>query len=257
MTKAFREDALEGRAGIVTGGGSGIGRATVLALVEAGADVLVADLDADSAAETVSLADGPGSAVAHQVDVSDVQSVEAMVQAVVEEHGKLDFAHNNAGLTIAGPLLAEVEDEEWDRLLAVDLSGVFYCMRAEIKAMLPQGRGSIVNTASGLGLVAVPRQSAYVAAKHGVIGLTRAGAVEYAAQGIRINALCPGVVETPLFGAAAEADPELRPAVEAAHPIGRLGEPSEMADAVVWLFTDASSFVTGQPIAVDGAYTAV
>jgi len=255
MSRVFDPNALSGRAGIVTGSASGIGRATVNALVAAGADVVVADLNRSGGEETARLATGPGSASFVQADVSDAASVDELVAITVERHGKLDFAHNNAGVTIAGPFLADVADDEWNRLIAVDLTGVFNCMRAEIKAMLENGSGSIVNTASALGSVGIRGQSAYVAAKHGVVGLTKAAALEYSAAGIRVNAVCPGVVETQLFTDAAEEDPDLRAAVEGAHPIGRLGEPEEIADSVVWLLSDASSFVTGQPIGVDGAYT--
>jgi NAD(P)-dependent dehydrogenase (short-subunit alcohol dehydrogenase family) len=180
-----------------------------------------------------------------------------LVDAVRDRFGTIDFAHNNAGVVFAGSDLHEVGDAEWRRMIDVDLTGVFNCMRAEIAAMLEAGRGgSIVNTASGVGVVGLPGQGPYVAAKHGVVGLTRVAALDYAKRGIRVNAVCPGSIETGLFEEAAAADPELRPLVEAGHPVGRLGQPEEVAAAVTWLVSDASSFVTGQPILVDGGYTA-
>ncbi len=256
MTATFSPEALAGKAGIVTGAASGIGRATVHALVAAGAAVVVADRDEAGGRETVELATGPGSATFVPVDVTDVASADGLIEQTVERHGRLDFAHNNAGVIIAGPEMIDVTDDEWALHIDVDLTGVFHCMRAELRQMREAGRGSIINTASVLGLIAVPGQSAYIGAKAGVVGLTRAAAVEYAGRGIRVNAVCPGAVETQLFNEAAEADPNLRPYVEAAHPIGRLAQPEEIADVVVWLASDASSFVTGQPIYVDGGATA-
>jgi NAD(P)-dependent dehydrogenase (short-subunit alcohol dehydrogenase family) len=254
VSRTFDPEALSGRAGLVTGAASGIGRAAVQALVAAGANVLVTDVDEAGGEETVGLAEGSGSASFLRVDVADSADVDAMVAATVERFGRIDFAHNNAGLAIAGTQLADITDDEWSRLIAVDLTGVFNCMRAEIRAMLEGDGGSIVNTASGLGLVGLAGQSSYTAAKHGVVGLTKAAAIEYSARGIRFNSICPGGIETPLFAEAAAADPGLRPAVEAGHPIGRMGRPEDIADAVVWLVSDASSFVTGAPISVDGGY---
>jgi NAD(P)-dependent dehydrogenase (short-subunit alcohol dehydrogenase family) len=256
MARTFDRAALAGRAGLVTGAGSGIGRATALALVAAGADVLVVDVNEEGGEGTVELADGPGRAAFFAADVVDPVQAADLVGAALERFGRLDFAHNNAGVVFAGSPLHEVSDADWKRMIDVDLTGVFNCMRAEIPPMLAAGRGSIVNTASGVGVVGLPGQGPYVAAKHGVIGLTRVAALDYARQGVRVNAVCPGSIETPLLEEAAAADPELRGLIEAGHPVGRLGRSEEIADTVVWLVSDASSFVTGQPILVDGGYTA-
>jgi NAD(P)-dependent dehydrogenase (short-subunit alcohol dehydrogenase family) len=244
---------MDGRVAIVTGSGSGIGRAVAQAFVRHGARVIVADINEAAAQETVELC-GQDHARAVAVDVSKESDVAAMVAAAVQEFGRLDYAHNNAGITISGVPTAEVSLEDWQRVIDVDLTGVFLCMKSEIPAMLDSGGGSIVNTASSLGLVGLAQQPAYVAAKHGVVGLSKAAAMEYSARGVRVNAVCPGVIRTPLFEGAAAADPEMLSNIEAAHPIGRVGQPDEIAEAVVWMCSDAASFLTGHPLAVDGGY---
>ena len=247
------EHEFEGRVAIVTGGASGIGRASALAFAAKGASVVVADLDSEGGEETMRMA-GTEKALFVETDVADTASAEAMVAAALARFGRLDFAHNNAGVEYAGPLVDEIPPEDWNRVVGVLLTGVWNCIRAEIAHMRGAGGGAIVNTSSALGQVAIRGQAAYVASKHGVVGLTRAAAMDHADNGIRINAVLPGVVETPLFLRAADADPALRPTVERMHPIGRLGSPEEIADAVTWLCSDGSTFVTGHALSVDGGF---
>jgi NAD(P)-dependent dehydrogenase (short-subunit alcohol dehydrogenase family) len=242
-----------GRVAIVTGAGSGIGRASATAFAAAGAKVVVADIDEAAGRSTVDLL-GPDQSHYVRVDVSKAKDVSDLVEATVERFGRLDFAHNNAGITISGFPVAEVEPADWQRVIDVDLTGVFYCMKYEIPAMLSGRGGAIVNTASSLGLVGLSGQPAYVAAKHGVVGLTKAAALEYSARGVRVNSVCPGVVRTTLFEGALAGDPGMLGNVEGAHPIGRVGRPEEIAAAVVWLCSDEASFVTGHAMAVDGGY---
>jgi NAD(P)-dependent dehydrogenase (short-subunit alcohol dehydrogenase family) len=186
--------------------------------------------------------------------VSVPAEVAAMVDHAVATYGGLDCAHNNAG--IAAPLapLAEYPDEGWDRTIAVMLSGVYHCMKAEIPLMLERGGGAIVNTASGVGLVGYPGQAAYTASKHGVLGLTKVAALDYGARGIRVNAVCPGTARTPMVDEAVLADPSLDAYLKTLHPIGRIGEASEVAEAAVWLCTPAASFILGVALPVDGGY---
>jgi NAD(P)-dependent dehydrogenase (short-subunit alcohol dehydrogenase family) len=246
---------MDGKVALVTGGASGLGRACAVALGAAGASVLVADVDRDGGAETVSLVDGPAEFVA--TDVTDPDAVAAMVGRAVERFGRLDAAVNNAGTTGAGTPVADHSLEDWNRTLALNLTGVFLCMKHEIPAMLASGDGgSIVNMSSGAGLVGFPGLPAYVASKHGVVGLTRAAALEYVAAGIRVNAVCPGSTRTPMLEAFMGGDPTIERMMEKAAPIGRLGRPEEIAEAVVWLCSDAASFVVGHAMAVDGGAVA-
>ncbi|MFG1608001.1 SDR family NAD(P)-dependent oxidoreductase [Actinoplanes sp. NPDC049265] len=247
---------LAGKVAIVTGGASGIGRETVKALVENGARVVVADLSEDGGRETVDYAGGAENATFIRTDVGDPDSVRNLVGRTVEIHGRLDIAHNNAGITFAGPLLADVTVEDFNRVIGVNLAGVFLSMRAEVPAMLAGGGGSIINTASGLGEVALAGQSAYVASKHGVIGLTKAAAMEYSVHGVRVNAVLPGVIRTPLIEAIDKEQPGFIEMLLREHPIGRLGTTRDIAEAVVWLASDAATFVTGSSVNVDGGYSA-
>lgn len=246
---------FEGKVALVTGAASGIGRASAVAFAQAGAKVVVVDLDGEGGRRTVELAGGGNNACFVQADVSNQGDAERMVETAVSTFGRLDAAHNNAGIEIAGTPIAELERDDWDKVISVNLSGVFACMKAQITAMLETGGGAIVNTASALGTVALPNQAAYVASKHGVVGVTRAAAMEYSALGIRVNALCPGVIRTPMVEEMAAHDAGFLPLMNQMHPIGRLGTPEEMAAVTLWLCSPAASFVTGQAIHADGGYT--
>jgi NAD(P)-dependent dehydrogenase (short-subunit alcohol dehydrogenase family) len=200
-----------------------------------------------------------GEAIFVQVDVTSASAVEAMIAKTVETYGRLDCAHNNAGISGAGiggehrALTAEYPDERWHQVMAINLTGVWLCMKYEIAQMLTQGGGTIVNTASGAGLVGLPGNCAYVASKHGVVGLTKTAALEYAQQGIRVNCVCPGYIQTPMTAQGMN-DSEQMARIIAREPIGRVGQPEEVAEAVVWLCSDAASFVTGHAMSVDGGY---
>jgi NAD(P)-dependent dehydrogenase (short-subunit alcohol dehydrogenase family) len=246
---------LAGKVAVVTGGASGIGRATALRMAKEGARVLVADLDgtgAERVANTIRQAGGE--ARAQPCDVARDADAAAMVGRAVEAWGRLDVAFNNAGVAPGEALpLAEIAPEEWTRVLGINLSGVFFCLRHQIPAMARNGGGAIVNTASIAGRIALPRAGAYVAAKHAVIGLTRSAALDHAADGVRVNAICPGYVETPL---AARAIERRRDEILARVPLRRIGTAGEIAELVVWLCSDRAGFVTGESIAADGGHTA-
>ena len=245
--------ALEGKAALVTGGGSGLGRASAIALAGAGATVTVADVDEQGGKETVTLVleEAGGDADFVRADVTQADEVEAMVDKTVARWGRLDCALNNAGTTGVSAPTADYKLEDWNRALALNLTGVFLCLKYEIPAMLERG-GAIVNMASGAGLVGFAGLPAYVASKHGVVGLTRAAALEYASQGLRVNAICPGSTRTPMLEGFMGGDEQVERMMTRAVPLGRLGRPEEIADAVVWLCSDAASFVVGHALAVDG-----
>jgi NAD(P)-dependent dehydrogenase (short-subunit alcohol dehydrogenase family) len=250
--------ALAGRVALVTGAGAGIGRASALVFAREGAQVVVVDIDDAGGDATVRLVERDGGeATFVHADVSDADHVEAMVQHAVSTFGGLDCALNNAGMGTGGQPIADYPVSEWDRAIGVMLTGVFLGMKYEIPAMLARGGGAIVNTSSVAGLTGYPGQSGYIAAKHGVIGLTRTVALEYAAQGIRVNAICPGTARTPMVAAALDHSPEIAEHLVGLLPIGRVAEPSEIAEAAVWLCTDAASFVLGTALSVDGGYTAL
>jgi NAD(P)-dependent dehydrogenase (short-subunit alcohol dehydrogenase family) len=248
---------LQDRIAIVTGASSGIGRASALRFAEAGARVVCADVDEPGGEETVRLiAEAGGAAVFQRTDVADRAQAEALVQRALDEYGGLDVAFNNAGTEGTMAPTADATDEVWDRTIAVNLTGVFYAMRAQIPAMRARGGGSIVNCASIAGLVGFPNLPAYVASKHGVVGMTKTTALELAPEGIRVNALCPGVIDTPMVDRATGHDAEAKGGYAAAEPVHRLGRAEEMADVALWLCSERSSFVTGQAIAADGGWTA-
>ena len=248
---------FSGRVALVTGAGSGIGRAAALRFAECGARVVVSDIDpasGDQAVEEVRAAGGE--AIFARADVSQAGEVEAMVESAVREFGRLDFAYNNAGIGDVAHPLAEMPEELFDRAVAVMLKGVYLCMKYEIPRILEQERGAIVNAASGAGLIGFPGQCGYVASKHGVIGLTKTAALDYAKTGLRINAICPGTARTGIVEEWTGGDPEREAEIAAYHPIGRIADPREIAEAVLWLCSDAASFVLGHAMVVDGGYTA-
>jgi len=246
-----------GKVAIVTGAASGIGRASARLFAQRGASVDVADIDATGGAETAKIVnDEGGRAVFQETDVAKPDEVERMVLRAVGEFGRLDFAHNNAGIAGAGAPIPDYPLHEWYRGIDVMLNGVFLGMRFEIPAILAGGGGAIVNTASGAGLIGFPGMSAYVAAKHGVIGLTKTAALEFGAQGVRINAICPGTAYSRMVDDWLQGDPENLAQVAGLHPIGRIANPEEIAEAAIWLCSDAASFMLGAAIPVDGGYTA-
>jgi NAD(P)-dependent dehydrogenase (short-subunit alcohol dehydrogenase family) len=244
----------------VTGGGSGIGRASAVALAAAGFNVFIADSDAEAARQTAgAVEEAGGEAVALQVDVTDEGGVSEAVDAAFTRFGRLDAAVNSAGIQGQLAPAADCSLGNWERTLGVNLTGTFLCLRAEVKAMLTAGNGgSVVNIASNFGLVGKERIPAYAASKHGVIGLTKSAALDYATRGIRINAVCPGPIDTPLLQAIAEeagpAGSAMRQEVEASVPMNRVGLAGEVGAAVAWLCSDAASFVTGAAIPVDGGF---
>lgn len=248
---------MEGKVALVTGGGSGIGRATALAFARDGAKVVVSDVVPEGGKETVRLIEAAGGmAFFMEADVSSAADAQAMVRTAEEQYGRLDYAFNNAGIEGAQAPTAEVTEDNWDRVISINLKGTWLCMKYEIPVMLKQGGGAIVNTASVAGLVGFPNIAPYTASKGGVVQLTKAAALDYAKQGIRINAVCPGVIRTPMverfLGGSAEAEAQFT----AMEPVGRMGTPEEIAEAVVWLCSDAASFVTGHAMAVDGGFVA-
>ena len=248
---------LQGKVALVTGGGSGIGRATSLRLAQEGAKVMIVDYVPEGAERTVKMikeTGGEASCVA--ADVSLAPQVEMIVSKTVENYGRLDCAFNNAGIEGEFRDTIQCTEENFDRVIAIDLKAVWLCMRYEIPQMLKQGGGTIVNTASIAGLLGFTGAPAYVAAKHGVVGLTRTAALEYAQKNIRVNCVCPGVIRTPMVERALDSGGLTEAEVIAGEPVGRLGKPEEIAEGVLWLLSEASSFVTGHPLTIDGGWAA-
>ena len=248
---------VKDKVALITGAGSGIGRATALLFASEGARVVIADYNVDGGERTMrAIKETGGDAIFLAADVSNPNEVEALVDKTVEAYGRLDCAFNNAGIEGQFSPTPECTIENWQRVIAINLSGVFYCMKYEIPQMLKTGGGTIVNTSSIAGLAGIANTSAYTAAKHGVAGLTKAAALEFASKGIRVNAVCPGFIRTPMVERVMDRGSFDEKAVIQTHPINRLGRPEEIAEAVLWLSSDASSFVTGLPMPVDGAYLA-
>jgi NAD(P)-dependent dehydrogenase (short-subunit alcohol dehydrogenase family) len=255
---------LQDKVALVTGGTSGIGRATalaklneVIAYAQQQAKVVIAGRRIDEGEETVRLIEeAGGEAIFVQADVTKEADVEAMVDKAVGVFGRLNIAFNNAGTVGENPSLIEQTEAEYDRTMNVNVKGVWLSMKYEIAQMLKQGSGSIVNTSSGAGVVAVPSQSLYTASKHAVVGLTKAAALQYAKAGIRINVVAPAAIETDMFEAATGGQDEVKAYITGLHPIGRIGTPLEVANAVLFLSSDLASFVTGETLMVDGGYVA-
>lgn len=244
---------FSGKVALVTGGASGIGRAAAIAFARSGAKVVVADMDEVNGVETVILARAENTdAMFIRTDVAQHTDVEALVAATVETYGRIDFAFNNAGIAGAQAMLADYPEESWDRVIDINLKGVWLCMKYEIQQMLKQDGGVIVNTSSTAGETGSRGVAAYVASKHGVVGLTKAAALEYARSKIRVNAILPGTIHTPLIDTFTGGDERLLQQFAEGEPVGRLGTPEEVASAVIWLCSDGASFVTGAAIAVDG-----
>ena len=245
-----------GKVAFVTGAGGGIGRATALAFARAGAHVAVTDISEQNLQETARLIEGLGGrALGVRCDVTRAEEVKGALDRTIEAFGRLDFAFNNAGVEQPIKPVAELTEAELDRIVDVDLRSVFLCMKYEIPLLLKQGGGAIVNTSSGAGVKGIAGQAAYCAAKFGIVGLTKAAALDYAASNLRINAVCPGIIETPMMDRFSGGTPEGRERVIAQEPVGRMGKPEEIAAAVVWLCSDAAAFVVGHALVVDGGQT--
>lgn len=247
---------FENKVAFITGGASGIGKASAVAIAAEGARVVIADLANSAHEEAVSeiKAAGSGEVLFVPVDVSSASSIDSAIEKAVAQFGRIDIALNNAGIGADGKNLGDEDDAVYRRVISINLDGVFLGMKRQIAQFIKQGGGVIVNTASAMGLVAMKGNSPYVASKHGIIGLTKAAAIEYGQHNIRINAICPGYVDTPILGKLSE---EVREGIIALHPIGRLGRSEEIAKAFLFLASDDASFITGTSLAVDGGYTAV
>jgi NAD(P)-dependent dehydrogenase (short-subunit alcohol dehydrogenase family) len=249
-------DGHSGKVAFITGGAGGIGRATALEFARQGVRVVVADIDEEGSRATVRMIDElGGQAIGVACDVTRGADIQAALTATVEAFGRLDYAFNNAGAEQQPKPTADITEDEWDRIITINLRGVFLCMKYEIPLLLRYGGGAIVNTSSGAGVKVFGRGAAYAAAKHGLIGLTKDAALDYAGANIRINAICPGIIDTGMMDRFTGGTVQGRARVIAQEPIGRMGRPEEIAATVVWLCSDAASFVTGHALIADGGQT--
>lgn len=252
MSKIFKN-----KVAVITGAATGIGRATALAFAHEGAHVVLVDVDDAHAQETLRMIEAGGAEGLYiHVDVSHAKEVQGMMEKTLAAFGRIDIAVNNAGIEGKSASIAECTEENFDKIIATNLKGVWLCMKYEIPHMLKNKSGAIVNMSSVAGLVGFEGLSAYTASKHAVIGLTKTAALEYAKQGIRVNSVCPGAIATPMLARIAGGEREAEKSFAALEPVGRIGKPEEIADAVLWLCSEKSSFVTGQAIAVDGGWVA-
>lgn len=249
------EKFFQDKVAIVTGGSFGIGRAAAVAFAERGAKVVIADWVEDNETLNAIKSTG-GDAIFIKCDVSGEESVRTMVDKTIAQYGRLDYAFNNAGVEGVSAPTHECTNENWDKTIGINLRGVWLCMKFEIPHMIKQGKGAIVNNASIAGLVGFVNIPAYVASKHGILGLTKNAALEYAKSGIRVNAVCPGVIKTAMIDRFTGKDKVVEQQFESMEPVGRMGQPEEVAQAVIWLCSDAASFVTAHPMAVDGGWVA-
>lgn len=251
------DDSLQNKVVLVTGGASGIGRVTALALAQAGAKVAIADVNAAAGEEIAQLIrERQSEALFVPTDVGDAAAVQALIQTIVATYGRLDCAFNNAGIEGLPTRTADASEDDFDQIMRVNVKGVWLCMKYELQQMVAQGGGVIVNTASVAGLVGAHSLPIYSASKHAVVGLTKSAAVEYARKGVRVNAVCPTVIRTPMVERGLAALPQFMDVVKQSIPMRRIGEPEEVAAAVLWLCSDASRFVTGATLTVDGGFTA-
>lgn len=249
------EKTFEHKVAIVTGGSFGIGKATAIAFARRAARVVVADwIQDDSVLKEIQ--ELGGTAIYVRCDVSKTADVAAMISQTVKAFGRIDFAVNNAGIEGKNASCHECTEENWDKTININLKGLWLCMKHEIPVMLKQGKGAIVNVASIAGLIGFPGLPAYVVSKHGIVGLTKTAALEYAKQGIRVNAVCPGVIKTAMVDRITGEDKVVEKKYEDMEPIGRMGHPDEVAEAIIWLCSDAASFVTGDAMSVDGGWIA-
>jgi NAD(P)-dependent dehydrogenase (short-subunit alcohol dehydrogenase family) len=250
--------SFTGKVVLVTGAASGIGRAIALAFGRAGACVVVADTSIEGGHATAAMiVESGGKALFVQSNVTRASEVEALVEKTINYYGRLDYAVNNAAVEEERQLLADTEDEQYERIMNVNVKGVWLCMKYQLRQMLKQGGGAIVNMAGVAGLVGLPNHAIYAGSKHAVVGMSKSAAAEYAREGIRVNVLCPGAVKTPMLARLVERDASSEKRLKASHPMGRFAEAAEIAQAALWLCSDGASYVNGHEMVVDGGYTAV